>query len=115
MFEIIPNTSQDVIVIITTIFFIIGTATAFLFLYTLDRIKPSLQFQLWAFSFAMLITGVIIIVSDTSYDDWLSKVTDQIQSLECSDLEKAYEVYGLDLIKSEYLERCTDEVREWWK
>jgi len=63
--------------------------------------------------FGVIILAIGILDSDT--DEWNKQIDEQIESLDCSEFEEAYNIYGLESIKEKYLFRCVDTREGWLK
>jgi hypothetical protein len=63
----------------------------------------------------LIIGSCFIINNNNAYDTWLEQVKEQIDSLECENLQEAYEIYKQNFIKEKFLFECVDTREAWWK
>jgi len=108
----------------TTIYPLIGIAVTIILgaIWCVIMIKTENQSTGLGIILALTIASfvVLLMIILTSYasaisDEWKEQVDEQIESLDCSEFEDAYNIYGLESIKEKYRSKCIDIKEEWWK
>ena len=65
--------------------------------------------------FSIMFGISVTIVSAVYEQEYHTQVEQQIESLDCEDLQEAYQMYGREYIKEKYVFECTDNPKEWWE
>ena len=76
-----------------------------------DSSKPLIFFAIISVSLVVSIM-IITIINDIT---WQEQVNEQVEGLECDQLQEAYDIYKLESIKERFVFECIGQKEPWYK
>ena len=107
---ILPSYQQILVIFVPTL------TVSFIGLFTMIKsVNLGIVITLVSICIAVTLTSFFAISDGQDKSEWLEQVHQQVESLQCQDLEDAYEIYKLEFIKEKFLFECVDTREGWWK